>query len=100
MKERAAVIDRPPFFTAGPMRVNVIDGWNTAPRLLSIGQLMRVIQSIHPYAICCACRTTSPRGTKFQCVTFERSPDLMSKRIVYCSDGTWQNAVNNTNVYR
>jgi len=24
----------------------------------------------------------------------------MSKRIVYCSDGTWQNAMSNTNVYR
>jgi uncharacterized protein (DUF2235 family) len=24
----------------------------------------------------------------------------MSKRIVYCADGTWQNAVSNTNVYR
>jgi uncharacterized protein (DUF2235 family) len=24
----------------------------------------------------------------------------MSKRIVFCSDGTWQNAVSNTNVYR
>ncbi len=24
----------------------------------------------------------------------------MSKRIVFCADGTWQNAVNNTNVYR
>ncbi len=24
----------------------------------------------------------------------------MSKRIVYCSDGTWQTPVSNTNVYR
>ena len=24
----------------------------------------------------------------------------MSKRIAYCSDGTWQNAMSNTNVYR
>jgi uncharacterized protein (DUF2235 family) len=24
----------------------------------------------------------------------------MSKRIVFCADGTWQNPVNNTNVYR